>query len=162
MSKTFSLAGLRLGWIVGPVEVQDAVSILRDYNTISVGMLDDYFATMALDAKDKILERSRSITRQNLQVLDGWVAGEPAISYVKPLAGTTALLKYDFDMPSRDFCVQLLDATGVMLTPGSVMHMEGWLRIGYANNPETLKAGLARMSQFIASLPRSDFGQAVG
>lgn len=162
MSKAFSLAGLRLGWIAGPVEVLDAVSIHRDYNTISVGMLDDYFATMALDAKDKILERSRSITRQNLKVLDDWVAGEPAISYVKPLAGTTALLKYDFDMPSRDFCVQLLDATGVMLTPGSVMHMEGWLRIGYANNPEILKAGLARMSQFIASLPRSDSGQAVG
>ena len=162
MSKAFSLAGLRLGWIAGPVEVLDAVSIHRDYNTISVGMLDDYFATMALDAKDKILERSRSITRQNLQVLDDWVAGEPAISYVKPLAGTTALLKYDFDMPSRDFCVQLLDATGVMLTPGSVMHMEGWLRIGFANNPEILKAGLARMSQFIASLPRSDSGQAVG
>ncbi len=162
MSKAFSLAGLRLGWIVGPVEVLDAVSIHRDYNTISVGMLDDYFATMALDAKDKILERSRSITRQNLQVLDDWVAGEPAISYVKPLAGTTALLKYDFDMPSRDFCVQLLDATGVMLTPGSVMHMEGWLRIGFANNPEILKSGLARMSQFIASLPRSDSGQAVG
>jgi aspartate/methionine/tyrosine aminotransferase len=162
MSKTFSLAGLRLGWIVGPVEVQDAVSIHRDYNTISVGMLDDYFATMALDAKDKILERSRTITRQNLKTLDDWVAGEPAISYVKPQAGTTALLKYDFDMPSRDFCVQLLDATGVMLTPGSVMHMEGWLRIGYANNPEILKAGLARMSQFIASLPRSGSGQAVG
>jgi aspartate/methionine/tyrosine aminotransferase len=162
MSKAFSLAGLRLGWIAGPVEVLDAVSIHRDYNTISVGMLDDYFATMALDAKDKILERSRNITRQNLQVLDDWVAGEPTISYVKPLAGTTALLKYDFDMPSRDFCVQLLDATGVMLTPGSVMHMEGWLRIGYANNPEILKAGLARMSHFIASLPRSNSGHAVG
>lgn len=156
MSKTFSLAGLRLGWIAGPVDVLAAVSIHRDYNTISVGMLDDYFAAMALEAKDKILERSRGITRQNLQILDDWVAGEPAISYVKPQGGTTALLKYDFDMPSRDFCVQLLQATGVMLTPGSVMHMEGWLRIGYANSPEILSAGLARMSEFIAGLPDPD------
>lgn len=162
MSKAFSLAGLRLGWIAGPVEVLEAVSIHRDYNTISVGMLDDYFATMALDAKDKILERSRSITRQNLQTLDNWVARESAISYVKPQAGTTALLKYDFDMPSRDFCVQLLDTTGVMLTPGSVMHMEGWLRIGYANDPEILKAGLAKMSEFIATLPRPSSGNATG
>lgn len=155
MSKTFSLAGLRLGWITAPVEVIEAISIHRDYNTISVGMLDDYFASMALEAKDKILERSRAITRQNLQTLDDWVAGEPAISYIKPKAGTTALLKYDFDMPSRDFCEQLLEATGVMLTPGSVMHMEGWLRIGYANNPEILKAGLSKMSEFIASLTQT-------
>lgn len=156
MSKTFSLAGLRLGWIAGPVDVLEAVSIHRDYNTISVGMLDDYFAAMALEAKDKILERSQDITRTNLQILDDWVAHEPAISYVKPQGGTTALLKYDFDMPSRDFCIQLLQATGVMLTPGSVMHMEGWLRIGYANSPEILKAGLAKISEFVADLPRPD------
>lgn len=152
MSKTFSLAGLRLGWIAGPIEVLEAVSIHRDYNTISVGMLDDYFAAMALEAKDKILARSQRITRQNLQILDDWVATEPAMSYIKPLAGTTALLKYDFDIPSRDFCIRLLQATGVMLTPGSVMHMEGWLRIGYANDPEILQTGLAKISSFLTTL----------
>ena len=153
MSKTFSLAGLRLGWIAGPPEVLEAVSIHRDYNTISVGMLDDYFAAMALEAKDKILARSQRITRGNLAILDAWVALEPSISYVKPKAGTTALLKYDFDMPSREFCIQLLKQTGVMFTPGSVMHMEGWLRVGYANDPGILRAGLAKVSAFLATLP---------
>lgn len=153
MSKTFSLAGLRLGWIAGPPEVLEAVSIHRDYNTISVGMLDDYFAAMALEAKDKILARSQQITRGNLAILDAWIEQEPTMSYVKPKAGTTALLKYDFDMPSREFCIQLLKETGVMFTPGSVMHMEGWLRVGYANDPEILRAGLAKVSAFLATLP---------
>lgn len=152
MSKTFSLAGLRLGWIAGPAEVLEAVSIHRDYNTISVGMLDDYFAAMALESKDKILARSQKITRGNLAILDDWIKGEPSMSYIKPKAGTTALLKYGFDMPSRDFCIQLLEQTGVMLTPGSVMHMEGWLRVGYANDPEILRAGLAKVSDFLADL----------
>lgn len=152
MSKTFSLAGLRLGWIAGPPDVLEAVSIHRDYNTISVGMLDDYFAAMALEAKDKILERSHRITRGNLAILDAWIAQEPLISYIKPKAGTTALLKYDFDMPSRDFCIQLLEQTGVMFTPGSVMHMEGWLRVGYANDADILRAGLAKVSAFLAGL----------
>lgn len=153
MSKTFSLAGLRLGWIASPPEVLEAVSIHRDYNTISVGMLDDYFAAMALEAKDKILARSQQITRGNLAILDAWIEQEPTMSYVKPKAGTTALLKYDFDMPSREFCIQLLKETGVMFTPGSVMHMEGWLRVGYANDPEILRAGLAKVSAFLATLP---------
>ncbi len=152
MSKTFSLAGLRLGWIAAPPEVLEAVSIHRDYTTISVGMLDDYFAAMALEAKDKILARSHAITRQNLAILDDWVQNEPTISYIKPKAGTTALLKYDFDMPSRDFCIRLLQETGVMFTPGSVMEMEGWLRIGYANSPQILREGLARVSGFLATL----------
>lgn len=150
MSKVFSLAGLRLGWIAAPVDVIEAVSIHRDYNTISVGMLDDHFATMALENRDAILERSRKITRENLAILDEWIENEPLISYVKPKSGTTALLKYDLNIPSREFCIGLLKETGVMLTPGSVMDMEGYLRIGYANNPQILKKGLKRISEYLS------------
>lgn len=152
MSKAFSLAGLRLGWIVGPVEVIHAVSIHRDYNTISVGMLDDHFACIALENKDKILARNQALTRTNLALLDAWVAQEPKVSYVKPKSGTTALLKIDVDMSSRDFCIRLLDAKGVMFTPGSALDIEGYVRIGYANNTEVLEVGLQKVSEFLKGL----------
>jgi len=152
MSKAFSLAGLRLGWIVGPKDLIHAVSIHRDYNTISVGMLDDHFASIALEHRDAILKRNRAIVRENLAILDRWVAEESAISYVKPKGGTVALLKYDFDLPSRDFCVRLLEAEGVMFTPGSALDMEGYVRIGYANNRAVLEEGLPRVSRFLRTL----------
>jgi aspartate/methionine/tyrosine aminotransferase len=152
MSKAFSLAGLRLGWIAGPKDLIHAVSIHRDYNTISVGMLDDHFASIALEHRDAILKRNRAIVRENLAILDRWVAEEPAISYVKPKGGTVALLKYDFDMPSRDFCIRLLEAEGVMFTPGSALDMEGYVRIGYANNRAVLEEGLPRVSRFLRTL----------
>lgn len=158
MSKAFSLAGLRLGWIAGPVEVIKAVSIHRDYNTISVGVVDDYFATMALEASDKILARSRAITRANLAMLDVWIEGEVSMSYVKPKSATVALIKYDFDMPSQDFCRVLLQQTGVMLTPGSAMDMEGYVRIGYANEGAVIAAGLKKLSGFLVGL-RAELGR---
>lgn len=149
MSKTFSLAGLRLGWIVAPAELIHAVSVHRDYNTISVGMLDDHFAAIALESKDKILERSHRITRTNLAIVSDWVDAEPLISWVKPKSGTTALLKYDLPISSEEFCIRLLEKTGVMLTPGSAMDMEGYLRIGYTNGEDVLREGLKRISQFL-------------
>jgi aspartate/methionine/tyrosine aminotransferase len=154
MSKTYSLAGLRLGWIAGPEELIHAVSIHRDYNTISVGMIDDYFAALALEHRDAILERNHGIVRTNLALLDAWIAKEPAISWIKPESGTTALLKYAFDMPSRDFCIELIEATGVMFTPGSALDMEGYVRIGYANHRDVLEQGLARVSRFLAGKSR--------
>jgi aspartate/methionine/tyrosine aminotransferase len=153
MSKAYSLAGLRLGWIAGPVELLSAVSKHRDYTTISVGMLDDYFAALALEHGEAILERSRRITLSNRAILAAWVEGEPRISWVTPQGGTTALLKYHFDMPSAELCLRLLEETGVMLLPGSAMDMEGYVRIGYANQPEILRAGLGRISEFLATLP---------
>jgi aspartate/methionine/tyrosine aminotransferase len=149
-SKAFSLAGLRVGWIAAPREAIEAVLIHRDYNTISVGQLDEHFATLALEHAQTILNRSRTITRTNLTLLSEWVDREPLISWVKPQSGTTALLKYNLDVPSRDFCIALLAETGVMFTPGSVMEMEGYVRIGYANATDVLKAGLTRVSEFLA------------
>ena len=150
MSKAYALAGLRLGWIAAPQEVIEAVSIHRDYDTISVGVIDDHFATMALENYDKVLARSQSITRGNLALLEEWMAQQPRLSWVKPKSGTTALLKYDLPMNSRDFCLALLKETGVMFTPGSALNMEGYIRIGYANNQKILKEGLARVSDFLS------------
>jgi aspartate/methionine/tyrosine aminotransferase len=151
MSKAFSLAGLRLGWICGPEELVRAVSVHRDYTTISVGMIDDHLAALALESSDAILGRSRAIVRGNLALLDAWVAAEPRIAYVKPRSGTTALLRYDLPLSSRDVCLRLLEATGVMLTPGSALEMEGTLRIGYANHTPVLRGGLERMTGFLAA-----------
>jgi len=151
MSKAYALAGLRLGWIAGPHELIEKVSVHRDYDTISVGVIDDHFAALALEHRDSVLARSREITRGNLAMLDDWVSNEPRISWVKPSSGTVALLKYDLPMSSRDFCVALLNESGVMFTPGSVLNMEGYVRIGYANNPEILREGLRLVSVFLAA-----------
>lgn len=150
MSKVFSLAGLRLGWVAAPEEIIRAVSVHRDYTTISVGRLDDHFAAIALESSGRVLDRSRRITRENLALLDDWIAGEPRISYVKPKSGTTALLRHDLDMTSADLCRRLQAETGVMLLPGSALDMEGWLRIGYACDTSTLKLGLERFGDWLA------------
>jgi len=151
MSKAFSLAGLRIGWLAGPTDVIEPVMIHRDYNTISVSMMDDHYAAMALENCQAILERSQKITRENLAILTDWVESEPLISWVRPRSGTTALLKFAVDMSSRDFCVQLLEETGVLFTPGSALNMEGHVRIGYANSSDVLRAGLDLVSGFLAN-----------
>jgi len=152
MSKAFSLAGLRLGWVVAPAAVLKSAELHRDYNTISVGMLDDHLAAIALEHSDRILARSRAVVRTNLAAVDRWIAAEPAIEYVRPRAGTTALLKYAAALPSREFCIRLLEQTGVLFTPGSALDMEGYVRIGYANNLHAIEAGLELVSGFLRTV----------
>lgn len=148
-SKAFSLAGLRVGWMVAPREVTEQVLIHRDYDTISVGMINDHFATLALENRDKILARSHTITRDNLAYLSDWVDQQPRVSWVKPRAGTTAMLAVEAAMTSRALCVDLLEKTGVMLTPGDAFDMEGYVRIGFANNPQVLREGLAKLGDYL-------------
>ncbi|MCU0801903.1 MAG: aminotransferase class I/II-fold pyridoxal phosphate-dependent enzyme, partial [Rhodobacteraceae bacterium] len=111
MSKAFSLAGLRLGWIAAPSDLHAEISRHRDYNTISVGMIDDHLAAIALEAAPRILARSRAITGRNLALLDAWVAATPGLSYVRPQAGTTAMVAFAHPLSSRALCQQLLADT---------------------------------------------------
>ena len=55
-------------------------------------------------------------------------------------------------MPSREFCVKLLDSKGVMFTPGSALDIEGYVRIGYANNSQVMAQGLALVSEFLREI----------
>lgn len=153
MSKAFSLAGLRLGWVTAPPEVLTPVSRHRDYSVISVSAVDDLLAAIALEHADAMLARNRTIVRGNLTLLDGWVTEEPRVSYVRPTSGTTALLRIDTGMSSEALCTRLVETEGVLLVPGTAFGIEGVVRIGYANEPSVLADGLERTSAFLASLP---------
>lgn len=149
MSKPFSLAGLRLGWIVAPADLLAAVAIHRDYTTISVGRVDDLLASVALESRDAILGRAKRITRTNLAILDEWVASRSDVRYVRPRSGTTALLRYDAPLGSYELCRRLLAETGVMFTPGDAFEVPSTVRIGYADDADTLRTGLRLFGEFL-------------
>ena len=124
----------------------------RDYNLISCGMFDEALSGLALKHADKLLRRNRGIVRENLALLDEWIAAQPHFSYVKPQAGTTALVYYDFDMPSYAFCEGLYRKTGSFVTPGDCFEEPKCMRIGYACDRETLAAGLAALGAYAREL----------
>jgi len=153
MSKIFSLAGLRMGWIASrDQKLLDACLARRDYDTISMGALDDKFASLALAHKEQIFDRNRKILNTNREILDKWVNETPEVHYLKPVAGTTALVYYDKDIASRDLCVGLMKEKGVLFTPGSCFEMEGCVRIGYAFDSKLLNKGLEEFTDYLRSL----------
>ncbi len=152
MSKSYSLAGLRTGWVAGPPEVIARCLDVRDYTTISAGVLDDGLAAVALENRDRVLGRSLEIVRGNLAIVDEWIAREPHLRYVRPRAGTIALVHYDYDLPSVDFCQGLFDFNGAFVMPGAAFGEEHAFRLGYACARDVLKGGLAAVSAYLRIL----------
>ena len=153
MSKVFSLAGLRMGWIATHDEAaRKAFLSHRDYNLISCGMFDDAIASIALRHSDVMLKRNQRIVRENLTILDDWIKENPHFFYTKPKAGTTALVYYDFDIPSYEFCKRMYHETGAFVTPGDCFEQPHSMRVGYACDVNTLRDGLAAVTKFAATL----------
>ena len=153
MSKSWSMAGVRLGWIVTrDMDLIHRCHERRDYDTISCAVIDDKLAALALANKDKIIERNRAILNTNRQILDDWVNATPEVYYQRPVAGTTALVYYKKDMPSRELCDRLINETGVLFTPGECFEMEGSVRIGYAFDSKVLQKGLDLFAEFLKTI----------
>jgi aspartate/methionine/tyrosine aminotransferase len=152
MSKVYSLAGIRTGWIVASPEFLKTCELLRDYTTISCAQMDEILAALALEHRKALLERNLPVVHRGAAALDAWVQREPRVRYVKPRGGTTAFLHFGYALNSEDFCKELLKRYGVLLVPGSCFGMEHWYRLGYAYSPRVLEEGLQKISLFFRDL----------
>lgn len=161
MSKAWSLAGIRLGWIASrDKSIIDAVAAARDYTTISVSQLDDQVASYALSdaVRPGLLARNLRLARTNLQMLDEFVRKHGSVCrWVKPTAGTTAFIQFTHQGKPVDdeaFCLDVLNKTKVMFLPGQKCfgHGEdfgGYVRIGYVNETAVLKEGLDQLGKYV-------------
>ncbi|ADQ15510.1 aminotransferase [Halanaerobium hydrogeniformans] len=149
MSKIFSLAGLRIGWLAAAEEIIDICQLHRDYTTISNGKIDDFLSVIALENKDKIFKRNSIKLEKQLAILDQWVESEALVEYVKPNGGTTAFLNYKIDLDSETFSKKLYYEKGVLTVPGIAFGREGFIRVGFAGNKQELINGLKLLKEFI-------------
>ena len=149
LSKTFSLTGLRLGWIAAKRSLIEEFEDRRDYTTISNGMIDDALATIAVENVDLVLQRNLDILRTNYGILSEWIEGEPLIDWVPPRGGTVAFLRHKLPISSEELCKRLMEEKDVLLVPGSCFDMDGFLRIGFGNNTDVLLEGLFRFKEFL-------------
>ncbi len=143
MSKSFALAGTRIGWIATKnEEILKKVAFYKDYTTICNSAPSEILAIMALRAKDQLLHRNLEIINQNLSVLDEFFnQHKNEFEWKRPVAGPIAFPKLISEVKIDDFCLDLVEKNGVMLLPASVYDFESnFFRIGFArkNMPEAL------------------------
>ncbi|MDD3238169.1 MAG: aminotransferase class I/II-fold pyridoxal phosphate-dependent enzyme [Candidatus Gastranaerophilales bacterium] len=152
MSKTYSLPGIRVGWVCSDEKLIREINHQREYNTISVSILDDYIASIALEHRQEIQERNLKIVQSGYHILEKWIEKEPLVSCILPKGGTTAFVKYHKDIPSREFCLDLQEKTGVATLPGETLDLEGYFRVGFCIDADELDVALKKISDYLHSI----------
>ncbi len=149
MSKSYALPGLRIGWLVANPELVVKARQFRKYTSLNPGSRDQLWALAALEHREDVLARTWRIAEDGVDVATRWLADHADdFDIVVPPAGGLFFPRLKWDMPTLEFCGDLVDATGVLLAPGSVCYeAEGYLRLGVAT-PQ-LVAGLDRLDSWL-------------
>ena len=157
LSKAFGLPGLRTGWIVAPPALIRRLCHYHDYLTLTPAFLSEHLAdrVMRPRRRDEILQRTRNIIRQNLPVLEGWVAAHADIfDYIRPQAGAIALLRYRLPIASETLFNRLRKERSVLITPGKHFGIGRYIRVGFGYDARKLAQGLRKMSPLLRDLQR--------
>ncbi|MGI6212572.1 MAG: aminotransferase class I/II-fold pyridoxal phosphate-dependent enzyme [Anaerovoracaceae bacterium] len=150
MSKSYGLAGLRVGWIAcRNHDLLERVVRFKHYMSICDSAPSEFLADVALKHGEELLERSRSIIRKNVQVAAPFFERHRDLFEEKTMTcGPVAFHKLLVDMPPAEFCQRAVDKKGVLLLPASVYGIdEPYFRMGYGrrNFPECL----AKFEEFL-------------
>lgn len=157
LSKAYGLPGLRIGWIVAPPELVAKLWSYHDYTTIAPGALSDRLARVALQParRAQLFERTRGILRRNLPQMEAWLTEAGGFSWINPEAGAIVYVKYDHDINSTELVTRLRQEKSVLIVPGDHFGMDRYLRLGFGEASEYNRAGLDRLKELLASLPRA-------
>ena len=142
MSKSYGLAGLRIGWIATHnTTVYARMAALKDYTTICGSAPSEYLSELALRHREQIVERNLRIIHGNLSRLDAFFAAHgDRFEWVRPTAGPIAFPRL-LGEEVEQFCHRLVSEAGVLLLPGTMYdHPGNHFRLGFArkNMPEAL------------------------
>ncbi len=148
LSKTYNMAGFRVGMLVGNAELVDAVGRLK--SNIDSGMFRpiQYAAITALQLPESWLQERNSIYRRRRDLLvDGCNA--LGMHTQRTQAGLYIWAAIPTGFTSREFASWLFDQTGVFLTPGTNFGEagEGYVRISMTEPQDRLETALTRMHE---------------
>jgi len=150
LSKTYNMAGFRVGMLVGNARLVDAVGRLKSNIDSGIFRPVQYAAIEALRLPPSWLEERNALYRRRRDLLvDG--CNELGMATRRPQAGLYVWAKTPGGGNARHFADWLFDKTGVFVTPGTNFGPsgEGYVRISITAPDERIETALQRMRDAI-------------
>lgn len=152
LSKVYGLAGLRVGWLVGPRKfIRDCID-LRYYTSLVPPSIVQQLAVVALQNRNLILAKTQHNVTTNYGYAKRWLtANNDIVDWIPSQAGLVMLLKIKRKKDTATFAGQLATRCEVFLVPCSTgFNMpEGYLRLGLGGAPAKFRQGLKLFGDYL-------------
>src|SRR5215472_10375165 len=157
-SKPWAMTGWRIGWLVHPAGLDEAMSVMSVANNTGATTFVQYGALAALSSQgDVFLETMRERCRHGREIVQSFIGRQNRIRWVRPDGAFYGFLHVEGLEDSLSFAKRLVREARVGVAPGSAFGADGdplnesCLRICFAQDPARLEEGLTRIERALAS-----------
>jgi len=155
-SKTYNMAGWRLGYCVGNKQIVGALAKIKGYYDYGIFSAIQVAGIMALRHCDA--EVTQQVAKYQLRrdiMCEGLERMDWAVN--KPKAGMFLWVRLPepyFQMGSMEFAMQLMDKANVAVAPGIGFgeEGEGWLRLALVENEHRIRQALRQMKRALPEI----------
>jgi len=146
-SKSWSMTGWRLGWIVAPSELNVAIEKMTEFNISHPTTFAQWGGVAALDHGDDYVEALVRRYAEAGELVYQQLSGLPRIRLPRPRSSFYAFFRVDGVTDSYDYAVELMKRAKVGLAPGVAFGPsgEGHLRLCFATSLPKLTQALDRL-----------------
>ena len=151
LSKTFNMAGCRVGYVVGNKEAINILASIKSHIDYGVFYPIQKAAVIALTSDYTVLqeqvkeyEKRRDLLITGLEHAGWKVAKSPATMFI--------WAKIPSGWTSRQFAFELIEKVGVAVVPGDAFGQqgEGYVRMALVQSPEKLAEAAKRIQRFLS------------
>jgi capreomycidine synthase len=153
-SKSYGLAGLRVGWCLAPPPLLAQMALLRDYIALYVSPVLEFFAEQAVRNADRIVAMQQQHAAANLRLLREWAESVPdLVRFTEPHGGVTAFVEFPGQPDVVRSCRRLAEEHRVLLVPGACFgdRFSNHARLGFGGTSAELTTGVSRLEQVLRS-----------
>lgn len=159
LSKTFSITGWRLGYIIAPPKIIDAARKVHDFLTVGAPAPLQEAAVRALHFPDQYYDELRALYGRKKALFLG-ILDSLGLKYTEPQGAYYVMVdisefRFDSDV---EFCEWMIREVGVAAVPGSSFFKEDirhLIRFHFAKKEETLREAGERLLNLRSKLAES-------
>ncbi len=151
ISKIFSMAGLRLGWVIANPELIEKFETVREYISVAASAPSEEMAKWAFGKKEEILRRAWGFVNANRPLVDEWLEDHEQVE-CKVQSRTHFCFPKLIGIDDVEFGRLAAEKYGTIIGPGEFFGLPSHFRLGFGMKTETLEKGLENLSLALKDL----------
>lgn len=148
-SKSQALTGWRIGYVIAPQAIAQAITQLLSHITGNASIISQEAAIAAMNADDTPPVDNIAHLRRQRQLVMNELVKCKRLKLREPSGAFYCFVDIsEITTDSEDWCEKLLDTTGVAVVPGEAFSAPGFFRLSFVTDEPTLRQALELIREF--------------